>query len=124
MAGELHEISAEIGALKKAVEIMAAQSERREEAATAGRRSLHDKFETFKDSMGLQVAGLSLRVDRMVDTLKEVEPAVQAFQDERLRKEGSQRLGAKLWAGLIAAAGVLGWLGHELFNYFKGAPHP
>src|SRR4051794_20697908 len=94
--GELHEISAEIGALKKAVEIMTDMWSRQEETATAGRRALHEKFEAFRADVGLQIAGLSRRVDRLVDTMKDVEPAVQSFKDEKLRDEGAKRLGARL----------------------------
>jgi hypothetical protein len=57
---------------------------------------------------------------------------VSAFNEEKLRTEGAKRFGAKLWAGTVAIAGVLGWLGHHLVtaltNYLGVAhlppPHP
>jgi hypothetical protein len=117
MAGDLHEISAEIGALKKAVEIMTDMWSRQEETASAGRRSLHDKFELFRQQIGLDVASLSMRVDRLTDQVKVIEPSVTSFNNEKLRDEGAKRLGAKLVAAMVATAGVVGWAAHELIGY-------
>jgi hypothetical protein len=112
--GQLHQISAEIGGLKKAVEMMTDMWTRQEETASAGRKALHDKFEMFRWEITNQVASLGLRVDRMSDQINIVEPSVKNFNDERLRAEGAKRLGKMLIAALTAVAGVLGWGAHEL----------
>ena len=117
--GDVHQISMKLGQLSQAVEMMSDQWRRQEESATAGRKSLHDKFEAFRQETGIQIAGLGLRVDRMVDTMTEVEPAVRAFQDEKLRNEGAKKLGARLWIATSTIAGAVGWGLHELIGYFK-----
>lgn len=117
--GQMHQISAEIGSLKASVEMMTDLWKRQEENATAGRRSLHEKFEMFRQEVGNQIAGLSLRVDRLVDTMKDVEPAVQSFKDEKLRDEGAKRLGKALIAAMTAVAGAVGYGLHELIMYLK-----
>jgi hypothetical protein len=119
--GRLHEISHEIGGLKTSVEMLTKMWSRQDEAATAGRRALHDRFEMFKDEVGLQLTGLSLRVDRLVDQVKKIEPSVQAFHEEKLRDEGAKRLGARLYAGLVAGAAMIGWGAHEFISWIR---HP
>ena len=76
--------------------------------------------------MGLQIAGLSLRVDRLTDKVTMIEPSVtvfkekmQADKDEDLREEGAKRLGMKLWAALLAIAGAVGWGAHELIGWLQ-----
>lgn len=119
--GQVHQISAEIGALKKAVELMTEMWKAQEASASAGRRALHDKFELIKDEVGLQVAGLSLRVDRLTDKVSLIEPSVNSFKEEKLRDEGAKRLGVKLYAALVAGASLLGWGAHELVGWIR---HP
>lgn len=119
--GQVHQISAEIGALKKAVELMTEMWKTQEASASAGRRALHDKFELIKDEVGLQVAGLSLRVDRLTDKVTLIEPSVNSFKEEKLRDEGAKRLGVKLYAALVAGASLLGWGAHELVGWIR---HP
>lgn len=115
--GQLHQISAEIGGLKKAVEMMTDMWQRQESNASAGRKALHDKFEMFKDEVGLQIAGLSLRVDRLTDQVKLYEPSVTSFKEDKLRKEGAERLGLRLWAAMMAVSGVIGWGLHEFTGW-------
>lgn len=119
--GQVHQISAELGALKKAVELMTEMWKTQEASASAGRRALHDKFELIKDEVGLQVAGLSLRVDRLTDKVALIEPSVTSFKEEKLRDEGAKRLGVKLYAALVAGASLLGWGAHELVGWIR---HP
>lgn len=125
-SGDLHEVSVEIGGLKKAVEMMMAMWERQEEAATAGRKALHEKVEMVRQELGVQVAGLSLRVDRLSDHFATVEPSVNSlqtsvkvFEDEKLRREGEKRLGKFLIAALTTTAGLIGAGVHELIGYLK-----
>lgn len=114
--GQLHQISAEIGGLKKSVEFMTDMWKTQEASASLGRKSLHDKFEALRNDVGLQVAGLSLRVDRLTDKVTIIEPSMKGYNDEKLRDEGAKRLGFKLYAALAAAAGVLGWGASLLIN--------
>lgn len=124
--GEVHQISMKLGQLSQAVEFMTDMWKRQEESATAGRKALHEKFEHFRDDIGVQMAGLSLRVDRLVDGMKDmdetmtkIEPAVKKYEDEKLRQEGAKRLGKGLIAALTAAAGGIGWGLHEFIGYLK-----
>jgi len=66
-----------------------------------------------RQESGIQIAGLGIRVDRLSDQVKLVEPSIQAFKDEKLRKEGAERLGVRLYTAMIAAAGLVGWGLHE-----------
>src|SRR5882757_3573105 len=79
--GNLHQISTEIGALKASVEMLMRIWQTQEAAATAGRRSLYEKFELFRQEVGVQIASLGLRVDRMSDAFNLVEPSMQSFKD-------------------------------------------
>lgn len=117
--GDLHQISAEIGGLKKAVEIMTDMWKTQETQASAGRKALHDKFELFRQEVGIELSSLALRVDRLTDQVKLYEPSVTSFKEEKLREEGAKRLGLKLWAAMMAVAGTIGWGLHELIGYLK-----
>lgn len=117
--GQIHQISSELGGLKKAVEIMTDLWKTQEASASAGRKTLHDKFEMFKDEMGLQVAGLSLRVDRLTDQVTKIEPSVSAFNNEKLRDEGARRVGRRWWYWILTAAGFGGWGIHEIITWIR-----
>jgi hypothetical protein len=114
--GELHEISAEIGALKKSIEFMTDMWKTQEASATAGRRSLHEKVDNFKDEIRLQMQGFSLRLDRVTDAVARIEPSAESYQREQLRDEGAKRLGVKLYAAMVAGASVLGFVANHLYN--------
>ena len=111
--GRLHEMSAEIGGLKASLELLTKIWQQQDSAAAAGRRALYEKFELVRQESGIQIAGLGIRVDRLSDQVKLVEPSIQAFKDEKLRKEGAERLGVRLYTAMIAAAGLVGWGLHE-----------
>jgi chromosome segregation ATPase len=124
--GQMHQISAEIGALKASVELMTDMWRRQEEAASSGRKVLHDKLEAVQQTVGAQISSLSLRVDRVVDSVKgmkdtmaKVEPAVKKYEDEKMREEGAKRLGKGLIAALTASAGAIGWGLHEFIGYIR-----
>jgi chaperonin cofactor prefoldin len=126
MNGDLHQISAEIGGIKKAVEIMTALWREQEASASVGRRSLHDKLEALKNDVGLQISGLSLRVDRLTDKVTMIEPSVTSFKekiescrDDALIEEGAKRFRGRLGAVLVALAGAVGWVLNELIAYIK-----
>jgi hypothetical protein len=114
---ELDQMSRVIGGLENAIKNMSNQWQQQELAATEGRKSLQEKFEMFRHETVNQVTSMGIRLDRLVDTMREIEPAVRGFRDEKLRTEGSQRLGAKLWAALMVTAGISGWGLHELFGW-------
>ena len=119
---EFHQLTLIVGGLKSSVDHMSQQWHRQEESASAGRKALHEKFEHFREEVGIQISGLSLRVDRAVDTLKnleKLEPAVKKYEAEKEREEGAKKLGAKLVTALTAVAGVIGWGLHELVGYLK-----
>jgi hypothetical protein len=124
--GEVHDISLKLGQLSQAVEMMTDMWQRQEEAATAGRRALHEKFESFRDDVGLQIAGLSLRIDRLTDQVKTIEPSVTAFQtkmkddrEDELLSEGARRFRVKVGVWITAGAGAVGWGLHELIGYIR-----
>ena len=124
--GEVHQISMKLGELSNAVSMMTDMWRRQEEVAVSGRKVLHEKFEHFRDEVGIQITGLSLRVDRLVDSMKDmegtmskVEPAVKKYEDEKLREEGAKGLGKLLIGGMGMVAGAVGWGLHELIGYIK-----
>ena len=124
--GEVHQISLKLGQLSQAVEMMTTMWQRQEELATAGRKALHEKVEAVRQELGIQVAGLSLRVDRLTDQVKIIEPSVTAlkddvkeFEDEKLRDEGAKRQRTGMITALTAVAGGIGWGLHELIGYIK-----
>lgn len=123
---QLASLQTSVEHLAEALKSMAAQSVNQEAAANAGRKALHDKLESFKDQVGVQISGLSLRVDRLVDGMKtmdeamsKVDPVVRQYEDEKMRQEGANKFGAKLVAGLTMIAGGVGWGIHELIGFFK-----
>lgn len=117
--GEVHEISMKLGQLSQAVSMMTDLWKSQEVSATAGRKALHQKFESLQQSVGAQLASLDLRVDRVVDTMSKIEPAVKKYEDEKLREEGAKRLGKGLIAAFTATAGAVGWGLHEMVGYLK-----
>lgn len=116
--GQLHQISSEIGGLKRSVELMTDLWKTQEASASAGRRALHDKFDQFRQEVGIDISALSLRVDRLTDKVTSIEPSVKAFEKEELRQEGAKRLGARLWGAMVLAAGLVGWGIHEFIGWF------
>lgn len=126
MTGAIDPTSAELGSLRASVEhlantiqTMATQWREQETTASNGRRALREKVETSNINVGLQIAGLSLRVDRLTDQVKLYEPSVTAFKEEKLREEGAKRLGAWMIAGMMGFASAVGWGLHEFFLYLR-----
>lgn len=124
--GDVHQISMKLGQLSQAVEMMTTMWQRQEEVATAGRKALHEKVEMVRQELGVQVAGLSLRVDRLADQVKTIEPTVvtlkdgiREYEDEQMRAEGAQKFKKWLIGGLTGIAGTIGWGLHEFIGYLK-----
>lgn len=112
--GGIHLMSMELGGLKQAVETMTRMWAEQERNATEGRRKLHEKFEAFSKEMGEKMTTVSHRVDVLSDKVDTIEPSVKGFNDEKLREEGSKRLGKVLMGALGVVAGGIGWGVHEL----------
>ena len=110
---ELHEMSRVVGGLQNAVETMTKMWARQDAAATQGRRVLHDKLE----ALGKEMIILARRVDSMAVQINLIEPSVKVFNDDRLREEGSKRLGKMLVGAISVAAGGIGWGVHEFIGY-------
>lgn len=117
--GEIHQVSAELGGLKKAVEMMTATWRDQERAATEGRRLLHTKFDELKGEM----ASTKSRVGQMTDEIAEIKPAIKRFEAQRQREEGGRSAAKLIWMAIVAFATGLGYVGHELLIYFWPPRH-
>lgn len=124
--GGIHQISEKIGGLQRSVEIMTDMWKSQEASASAGRRALHDKLENFKDEVRLQMNGFSLRIDRVVDQvkamgeqMKEIEPAIKAYREEKLRDEGARRQGKRWWGWIVIAAGATSFAISEALHWIR-----
>ena len=118
----IHQMSADIGGLKADVRNMRDSIEnlnrmwgQREEAATSGRRIIHDKL----DAVGREVYELSAEVENVSNDLVEIKPAIEEFKNQRQRTLGARGLGVRLWAAMVASAAVFGWGVHELITWFR-----
>lgn len=127
---EFHQLTLLVGGLKTSVDTMMRQWERQEDSATAGRKALHEKVEAVRQELGVQVASLGLRVDRLTHQVTLIEPSVvklkddvRDFEDDKLRDEGAKRLGKTLIAvggtAITAVAGAVGYGVHELIVYLR-----
>src|SRR6266852_5725362 len=126
--GPIHQMSMVVGGLQADVKNLARSIENlnkvwgeRDQNATEGRRALHEKFELHRQESGIQMAAMALRVDRLVDQVKIIEPSVTSFKEEKLRDEGAKRLGKGLIGAMITVAGGAGWGIHEFIGWIR---HP
>lgn len=110
--GAIHQVSAEIGGLKAAVEMMTTTWQAQEKSATEGRRSLHDKIE----QVSRDVIRLTAEVENVSKDLMVIKPAIDAFKTARDRQEGAQRMGKMIWVAFIGIAGAVGGLVVELLH--------
>lgn len=102
--GAIHQVSADIGGLKKSVEILTSTWQQQEQAATEGRRVLHSKFDDVRN----EVTKLTGRVDQMSKDIAEIQPAIDAFKSARERQLGAQWMGKLIWMAFIGMAGAAG----------------
>lgn len=102
--GSIHQVSADIGGLKKAVEILTSTWQQQEQSAVDGRRQLHAKFDDIRN----EVTKLAGRVDQVDNTLSEIKPAIEVFKSARERQLGAQWMGKLVWAAFIGIAGAVG----------------
>lgn len=102
--GEIHQVSAELGSLKTAVEMMTDTWKAQEQSASEGRRLLHTKFDDVRN----EVTKLTSRVDEMSRDITEIKPAIEVFKSARERQLGAQWMGKLIWVAFIGLAGVAG----------------
>lgn len=117
--GEIHQVSSELGALKKAVEMMTSTWREQEKAATDGRRVLHEKFEELKTEM-TETKG---RVGQMTEEMAEIKPAIKRFEAQRQREEGASSAVKVIWGAVVVFATGLGYAAHELLIFFWPPKH-
>lgn len=110
--GEIHQVSADIGGLKKSVEILTSTWQMQESAATDGRRALHAKLDDVRN----EVTKLTGRVDQMGKDISEIQPAIEAFKSARERQLGAQWMGKLIWVAFIGLAGAFGAAVAELLH--------
>jgi outer membrane murein-binding lipoprotein Lpp len=109
--GAIHQMSAAIGGLQADVRSLKDSIEnlnkiwgQREEAATNGRRAVHEKVDTLSKEVTL----LSAEVENVSKDLVEIKPAIDAFKTARDRQDGAQKLGKRIWVAFIGLAGIAG----------------
>lgn len=122
---ELHQT---LGALKAGfehlndtVKQMVSMWGNQEKDASAGRRVLHDKMESLKET----VTEMGARVASVEKTLVEIKPAVVEFENQREQQKGAMKLGKLIWTAMLAASGTMGGaIGWGAAHLFGGAPPP
>jgi outer membrane murein-binding lipoprotein Lpp len=117
--GSIHQISAAIGSLQSDVRSLKDSIDalnkiwgQREEAATAGRRIVHDKV----DRLSADVVRLSADVENVSEDLTAIKPAIDDFKTARDQQVGAQKLGKRIWMAFIGIAGLAGGGIAELFH--------
>jgi chromosome segregation ATPase len=110
--GEIHQVSAELGGLKAAVQLMTSTWQLQETAATDGRRQIHKKLDDVRN----EVTKLTSRVDQMGKDIAEIQPAIDTFKSARERQLGAQFMGKLIWLAFIGIAGVIGAAVGELLH--------
>jgi hypothetical protein len=113
----LREMSHSIGGLQSTVTSLMTMWQQQEQAASQGRRDLHQKF----DVVVKDVAGLTVKLDAAVKDITDIKPAVRAFENAKEQAKGAQTVGKMIWAALIAAGGLIGW---ALANWITIGPKP
>lgn len=113
----LRDMSRTIGGLESTVKNLMRMWEQQEQAASQGRRDLHQKF----DAIIKDVAGLSAKLEAAVNDITEIKPSVKAFESAKEQAKGAQTVGKGIWAGLIFVSGGIGWM---LNNWISIAPKP
>lgn len=122
-SGAINQVSAEIGGVKadvknlqRAIETMTNMWHQQENAASTGRRLLHDKVEAVRT----ELMDLKRDVLGVTEQFSEIRPAIDEFQNQRQRQIGAKNVGRYLWSAMLAAAGGMGWIIHEWLN--MGSP--
>jgi hypothetical protein len=111
--GAIHQVSAEIGGLKAAVEMMTTTWQAQEKSATDGRRALHDKFE----ALSKDVIRLTAEVENVSKELGVIKPSIDSFKTARDRQDGAQRMGKLIWVAFVGLAGAAGGVIVEFLHF-------
>ncbi len=115
------DVARALGDLEGTVRSLQDQWRRQEEAAAAGRRVLHDKF----DAMTIQVhnlTGVAYGVQQDLAEIKneideKVMPSINAYALDKSRQSGMVDMGKLIWAGVIGICTLTGFAIHEIFQY-------
>ena len=110
---QLNILTMTVGELRNAVENLTSNWLRQDQAATDGRKVIHDKIDEVRDN----VIDLTHRVEGVEKEVKIIQPSIKIFNDVKLRDEGARSLGKLLWAAILTGAGLIGWGLHEWFAY-------
>jgi outer membrane murein-binding lipoprotein Lpp len=110
--GAIHQVSAEIGGLKAAVEMMTTTWQAQEKSASDGRRALHEKF----DELSKDVIRLTGEMENVSKDLAAIKPAIDTFRTARDRQDGAQRMGKLIWVAFIGIAGAAGGIVVEFLH--------
>lgn len=110
MAGQLHQLSVEIGALKAQIaNLSEIIKETREES-----RDEHRKVHQIIDS-------LSEAVRTLAATVKVMEPLTDDYREKRAEARGAARF---IKAAYVIGGGSVAVIGGKLFDWFSARPHP
>jgi len=124
------DVARALGDLEGTVRAMAEQWRRQEEIATAGRRGVYDRI----DSLSLQVTTLQSAATAVQQDVAEIKkdmdekvmPAIDAYSLDKARRLGWMDSGRLIWAGVIGACTLIGFVIHEILQYLAKAgslPH-
>jgi uncharacterized protein YoxC len=113
----LRDMNRSIGGLESTVKNLMTMWQQQEQAATQGRRDLHQKF----DVVVKDVSGLTVKLDAAVKDISEIKPSVRAFENAKEQAKGAQTLGRWIWGLLVFIGGCAGW---AISSWISIAPKP
>ncbi len=112
-----------LGDLEGTVRSMSDQWKRQEEAATSGRRTVHDRLEVLSSQIIRALAmldGVQQDVAELKNDIEEkVMPTVQAYKMDVAKKAGAMGTGKLIWGIILAVCTVGGFAIHEAIVYFS-----
>jgi hypothetical protein len=110
MAGELHELSASIGALQADVRNLAKEVEKHKQDSTTEHRKVHDI-----------VVATSEAIRNLTGIVSEMKPLTDDYREKRAEARGAKRLLVAMYAfGGAGAVKALDWI----VSLFPARPHP
>jgi hypothetical protein len=122
----VHHMSLLVGEIKGQLQAVISSMEslnrtwgEREQAATEGRRILHEKVELMRHDVVRMEASVE-NVSRDVSVIK---PAIEKFRTAKDQQDGAQKLGKRLWIVFIGLAGIAGGGIAEIFHAWWRGTH-
>lgn len=93
-----------------------------------GRKHLYERFEALSN----QVAGAIVTIDSVKSDVEEIKaeidakimPTVTSYNMETAHRAGMWLAGKMVWATILAVATILGFIIHEIFQYFAHGTLP